>query len=87
MKIYKVNFANNYPISCKEVTDRVEIKGAYHYEHDNGRLIYAIIKGELGPGLLDTVATIVEEVKDRYAAVAKKHSNTIPLNFSVNNTA
>jgi hypothetical protein len=66
MKIYKVVFANNEPMSCKEITDGVVFDGSYHYVHTHGRLIYAIVKGESELEALNKVAEMVVELSAKY---------------------
>jgi hypothetical protein len=67
MKIYKINFANNQPISWKELTEGVVFEGSYHYVHTDGRLIYAVVKAETEVEVLKRCALIIQEIKEKYS--------------------
>jgi hypothetical protein len=45
MKVYKITYVNNAPISCRLVTDRV-IEGAYTYEFNKDNLIFAFVNAD-----------------------------------------
>jgi len=65
MNIYKLTFARNKVFTCKEVSDRYSLNGIYHYEHKNGKLIYAIVKADSEPKALILVDTILKEIQEK----------------------
>jgi hypothetical protein len=72
MSIFKVVFANNEPISCKEIPDGLVLDGNHQYVHTNGKLIYAIIKADSESDVMEKVAEMIVEVRENYSPPRKK---------------
>ena len=63
MEIYKLIFAKNNLLTCKEVdNDTYSFDGLYHYEHINGVLIYAIVKADSEQEALTYIDIIHKEI-------------------------
>jgi len=65
MNLYKIIFARNEVISCKEENNTEYIDGSYHYEHKNGKLIYALIKAESEDDARSKALVVIKEVTDK----------------------
>jgi len=65
VKIYRISFVKNAALTCKVVTDEPSFIGAYHYEHKQGNLIYAIIKAENEDNAITVANFIVKEVSEK----------------------
>ena len=65
MKTFKVTFAKNEIISCKEIKNSLSVKGVFHYEHNNGNLIYATIKNKNEDNALTIAQLIIKEAKEQ----------------------
>lgn len=65
MNIYKVIFAKNEVISCHQLDDRVSLKSEYYYEHDKGKIIYALIKAIDEDDAIGKSDAIVKEVRSK----------------------
>jgi hypothetical protein len=65
MNVYKVIFANNEVISCVDISNNMVLGDLYHYEHDKGKLIYAIIKAESEIEAGRIAAQLVKEVTEQ----------------------
>jgi hypothetical protein len=65
MNVYKVIFVQNEINSCKKVTDSASSYKSYHYEHDHGKLIYAIIKDESEDNARSIANNIINEVRNK----------------------
>jgi hypothetical protein len=64
VNIFKINFARNEVISCQAV-DYVFFNGEYYYEHNNGRLIYALVRASDESKAIAMTGKIVQEVADK----------------------
>ena len=62
MNIYKLTFANNDVLICKDVNDRYSLNGLYHYEHKNGKPIFAVVKADSEKEALAFVDIIHREI-------------------------
>jgi len=65
MNIYKISYANNEVISCKEVTNDAGLDGSYHYVHSDGRMIYAIVKAENEAKAIDIASKLPDKTKEK----------------------
>ena len=71
MHVYKVIYAKNEIISCNKIEDSLSLITSYHYEHEKGQLIYALIKAADVEDALKIANEIILEVtaskpKDHY---------------------
>ncbi|MCD6013768.1 MAG: hypothetical protein K0Q79_3630 [Flavipsychrobacter sp.] len=66
MNIYRITYIKNEVALCKEVNNTNEFNGIYHYEHDKGNLIYAIVKAENEENALTIAMFIAKEVKGKF---------------------
>jgi len=62
MNVYRAIFGKNEIISISEVSETTVLRGLYHYEHKNGRLVYAIINAENEENALTIADIIIKEV-------------------------
>jgi len=65
MKLYKLTFARNDMLLLKEVTEAHGLNGLYHYEHNNGNLIYAIVRAGSEYEALAFVDVILDEITEK----------------------
>jgi len=65
INVYKVIFAKNRVISCRNAGASASMTTAYHYEHDKGYLIYAIIKAETEADALAIADCIIKDVTEK----------------------
>lgn len=65
LTLFKLTYINNEVVSCKQAEKGLVLNGHYHYEHHNGKLIYALIKAENEKKALDISATIKLELTTR----------------------
>jgi hypothetical protein len=62
MKTYKVIFARNNAIMCELLPHQVKLKNGYYYEHEKGKLIYALIEADSEEEALIIADRIIKEV-------------------------
>jgi len=65
--IFKLTYANNEVISCKIADANIVLDGLYHYEHKNGKMIYAFIKASNEEQAIAVSHTIVFDLKLKYS--------------------
>lgn len=65
MSIFKVIFAKNKAISCREMDQSVRLQDDYFYEQKNGQPIYAIINAKDENEALRVAEDIVREVTEK----------------------
>jgi hypothetical protein len=65
MKLFKVTFVMNEIEECKEITSEFAFSGVYHYEHFQGKLIYAIIRAENKEAAHNIAHTIIKEMSNK----------------------
>ena len=49
----------------REVNDSVVLNGLYHYEHKNGRLLYAVVNAETEDNALIIANFIIKELSEK----------------------
>jgi hypothetical protein len=64
MNTYKIIFAKNEVVSC-ELLHKAVLTKEYDYEHDNGRLIYALVNAENELEAKKKSNKIVKEVTEK----------------------
>jgi hypothetical protein len=64
MNTYKIIFAKNEVVSC-ELLNKVILGKECDYEHDNGRLIYALINAENESDALNKSGKVIKEVTEK----------------------
>jgi hypothetical protein len=65
MKTYRITFAKNEIISCKEEMGDVPSNEIYNYVQERGNLIYAIVKTKNEENALTIANMIIKEVKEK----------------------
>jgi len=63
MYTYKIIFAKNEVVSC-ELLNEVILGNDYHYEHDKGRLLFALVRAENELDAISKGEKIVREVTE-----------------------
>ena len=58
-----MTFARNEVLACEEITGDVNLNGPFHYEHKDGKLIYALVKAEKEENALTIAGLIVKQVR------------------------
>ena len=64
MNTYKIIFAWNEVLSC-ELLSKVVLGDEYYYEHDKGRLIYALVKAVNESDAISKCDKIIKEVTEK----------------------
>jgi len=62
MKRYRLTFVNNEVIDCREDNAHHKLTGKYQYEHDHGRLIFAIVSAENEDSARSISSQILSEI-------------------------
>ncbi len=65
MKTFRIVFAKNEILTCKEAENNSNLNGSSYYEHENGNLIFAIVKAPGEEEAINMAKRIVQEVKER----------------------
>ncbi len=63
MKTFRLTFVRNEVLSCEEMRENLIIDGPFHYVHQQGKLIYALVKAEKEENALTIADHIVKEVR------------------------
>jgi hypothetical protein len=63
MNIYKLIFANNEVVDVKPIQENIALNSPYHYEHKDGRLIYALIKADTPDTAIENAHMLLQEVR------------------------
>ena len=64
MKTYRIVFAKNEIITCKEAENSSNLNGSSYYEHDNGNVIFAIVKADDEAAARQAANNIGKEVRE-----------------------
>ena len=65
MRTYKIVYAKNSIISCTTVEESVMLNGLSYYEHENGQLIFAIVKAENEKEAARLGNNLIKEVSEK----------------------
>lgn len=65
MSVFRIVFAKNEIISCKETTHDL-LSDIPYYEHKNGQVIFALVKAENEEDATAKARTIAEQVEQSY---------------------
>lgn len=63
MPLYRLAFANNEVVSCVEVGNNVELNRLYRYEHQDGKLLHALIRATTGQKAIEMSQLIALHVR------------------------
>ena len=63
MTVYRIVFANNEIVSSNPETVHAHFNGEYYYEHNKGKLVFALVKAETEENALTIGDIIIKEVK------------------------
>ena len=77
MKVFKVTFVNNEPVTITDVSEKTILEGSHHCVHTNGKIIYALVKSETELDVLEKVGLMVAEVKALYSMKNTAEPDTI----------
>jgi hypothetical protein len=64
MHLYKVKFDNNKVVSCKEMSPDTPMQSSHYYEHNEGQLVYAVLKAVSKEDAKAKALEIVREVNE-----------------------
>lgn len=65
MNVYKLIFARNTVVACCLANNQIKLDSEYYYEHDKGKVIYAVVKAPTEDDAIAKGHKIIKEVTEK----------------------